>query len=512
MHHALLLPEIVATILQNGKTTEGLLFTSLFVNRLFFREATRILWYGCGTDWNSATAGHVTPDIRHLGQIVEQSAQRAQIYANLIHVLQFRDEGELNGFADEARWHQKFLQLDFPALEQVDLYPSEDAITLNTGEVVLHYAQSNLKRLGFHAGSQLDNSFLNRLCERCPRLQELILTTIKGSIITKEELAAFLKRTIALQNLQISAEFQKLWTQQAFETVSMYQNLGLLHMHHIEDSWITAIDRNGVSSVFPNLKHLYAGVLHTGLELLHRFIPKLRGLTLENEELGPSHQILLAASRFTALTELKIQLGEASRISSQELVQLARNCPKLRKLSIAEDQSAACIPSASGITDELMENFARNAPYLHELCLIFNPQLPVTLHSPTFQSLRSLGRHCPDLIILTFFCSMDWDGFRQSSSEILFSELWFLKLFGLHSLDTDDEDVVKDLAKKLMSISPKLMDFSIDEPTEAEELLEDAVTHMCYGIGVAINGGDDINDNIDNDVDEESKEDVLDRV
>jgi hypothetical protein len=486
MHRALLLPEIVATILQNGKTTEGLLFTSLSVNQLFSQEASRILWYGCGTDWNSATAGHVTPDMRHLGQIVEQNVQRAQIYANLIHVLQFRVEGEMNEFAEEARWHEEFFKLQFPALEQVDLYPSENAITLNTGEVVLHYAQSNLKRMGFHAGSQLHDSFLDTLCERCPKLRELILKPIRGNTITKERLVAFLKRTTALQNLQTGAHFEKLWTQQAFEVISTYQNLELLHMHHIEDSWITALNQKTTPSVFPKLKYLYAGVSDTGLELLHRFIPELWSLTLENEELGPSHQILAIASRFTALTALKIQLGENSSISGQELVQLAENCPKLSKLSIAEDHPIACIPSASGITDELMETFARNTPCLQELCLVFDSQLPVALHSPTFQSFRFLGRHCPDLTTLIFTCSLDWNEVRQSSSEILFPKLWLLKVFGLHSLDTDDEDVVKDLAKKLTSFAPKLMDFSFDEPTEVEEVLEDAITHICYGIGVTI--------------------------
>lgn len=54
MHRALLLPELVALILEAGKSYEGLLYSAVCVNRLFFKETSRLLWYRCGQDWKSA--------------------------------------------------------------------------------------------------------------------------------------------------------------------------------------------------------------------------------------------------------------------------------------------------------------------------------------------------------------------------------------------------------------------------------------------------------------------------
>jgi hypothetical protein len=484
MHEVFHLPEIVATILENGKSTEGLLFTSLFLNKLFFQEASRILWYGCGNEWNSAIAGHVTPDICHLARIVVQDVNRAQIYANIIHVLQFRDDGEEYKIAEEARWHHELSQLQFPALEQVDLYASEEAITMNTGEVVLHYAQPNIKRMALHAGSQLNDSFLDTLCKRCPKLREIILESIKDNTVTQEGLTKLIRSTPELRHFQIGDEFEQVWTQQVFEAISTYQNLVLLHVHYtVDDSWITALDYKTTHSTFPKLRHLCARVPTRALELLHGFIPELSTLRLKNEELGPSHQILVAASRFRALTELKIHFGNDNSISGQELVQLAQNCPSLRDLCIGEEYPGACTPGASGINDELMETFAKNAPNLRDLHLVFHPRFPVASPIPTFQSLRSLGRHCPALVFLTLTCDVDWDEVRRCSSGMMFPELWSLKLFGLHGLEHNDEDVIKEIAKRLVSLAPSIMHLSFHEPTDVEDLLADAVTFICYGIG-----------------------------
>ena len=88
---ALLLPEIVATILRTESTSPSLLHTCVFINKIFSFEACRILWEGCGARYNSATTGHVTPKIKHLAR---HYTQRAQFYTNFIHILMFHDEGE----------------------------------------------------------------------------------------------------------------------------------------------------------------------------------------------------------------------------------------------------------------------------------------------------------------------------------------------------------------------------------------------------------------------------------
>lgn len=476
MHRALLLPEIVATILQTGKSTPGLLFNSLFFNKLFFREASRILWYGCGADWNSA-AGHVTPDIRHLARIVQQDVQRAQIYANLIHVLQFRDEGEETNFKGEARWHPQLAQVQFPNLEQLDLFYSENAGCRNTGDVVLHYAQSNMKRLSLHEGSNLSDAFLDTLSRQCPKLRWLILRPITDSEVTEDGLVRFLEKTTSLEWLDIRRDFKHVWTQEAFEAISTYQNLALLVILEVKDAWITALNRIKTVSVFPKMTYLYTSVSDSGLEELHHFMPNLQVLTLHNSELPPSHHILSAASKFTLLKKLKIQLAEDSSITGQELVQLAENCPGLKELYIAEDQ-APTIPSATDITNPLIDTFARNLPALQELYLIFKAPDPLT-----FASLRSLGRHCPDLALLTLSCNVAWDEVQDMSPEVVFPKLWYLKLHpngNQLDLGLEAEEAIQGVAKKIAAIVPKIMDFGFEDATEMEDLLEDAMTDICY--------------------------------
>jgi hypothetical protein len=140
MHRALLLPEIVATVLRSEADSPGFLNTALLINRLFSLETTRMLWKGCGVRWNSATAGHVTPNIRHLVHIIQMDLKRAQFYADFIHILLFDDEGEDSYFTEEARWHNKLAALDFPNLKEVGFFGYAAAMPMNTGDVVLHYA------------------------------------------------------------------------------------------------------------------------------------------------------------------------------------------------------------------------------------------------------------------------------------------------------------------------------------------------------------------------------------
>ena len=133
MHRALLLPEIVSTILHVEAKSPGFLFKCLFINKLFSHEATRILWRGCGVRYNSATAGHATPDITDLAKIVQIDRSRAQYYADFIHILWFDEEGEENGFIEEARWHKELIALQFLHLQDVGFYGFAEAMEMNSG-------------------------------------------------------------------------------------------------------------------------------------------------------------------------------------------------------------------------------------------------------------------------------------------------------------------------------------------------------------------------------------------
>ncbi|KAF2790999.1 hypothetical protein K505DRAFT_327198 [Melanomma pulvis-pyrius CBS 109.77] len=294
--------------------------------------------------------------------------------------------------------------------------------------------------------------------------------------MTEDGLIRFLSKTTSLEWLDIRRNFKHVWTQRAFEAISTYQNLGLLVILDVKDAWITALHRNRTVSLFPKMTYLYTSISDNGLEELHPFMPNLEVLTLLNSELSPSHHILHGASKFTMLKKLKVELAENSSIAGQELLQLAKNCPGLNELYIAEDQAPA-VPSTTDITDSLIDTFARSIPRLRELYLIFKAPDPLT-----FASLRSLGQHCPNLILLTLSCNVAWDEFPDMSPEVVFRMLWYLRLHpdgDRRDLGLEGEDALEIVADKIAVMVPKIMDFSFEDATEMEESLEDLMTSIC---------------------------------
>ena len=85
-HRALLLPEIVAGILQAGREEHRLLYHSLLVNRLFFQEASRILWSVCDYYQSMHPTAH---DLGTLVLLEDVGLERAQYYSNLVREIHF---------------------------------------------------------------------------------------------------------------------------------------------------------------------------------------------------------------------------------------------------------------------------------------------------------------------------------------------------------------------------------------------------------------------------------------
>ncbi|KAK6821043.1 hypothetical protein PG987_015443 [Apiospora arundinis] len=269
MHRALLLPEIVAAIIKSSSGEPGYLHTCLFINRLFWEEACRILWYGCGSRYNSATAGHVTPGIRQLAEISQRSRQRAQLYANFVNILDFSEPQESWPYGDEARWHGDLGCLQFPQLQEARFSPSDEATSLNKGEVVIRYAQPSLREFGCEAGSEFSDNTLDELRTRCPKLKHLSLSSITNTL-TQDGLLRFLRTFDSLQYLKMQIGTQDLWTRDTFLAVGHYAGLELLDLPVIEDEWI-----QGQETLFPALKYLYTDISTSGLNLLNRHVPSL---------------------------------------------------------------------------------------------------------------------------------------------------------------------------------------------------------------------------------------------
>jgi hypothetical protein len=113
MHHLFVVPEIVAVIVKSGSLCKGYLYTCLLVNRVFFQESARLLWYACGRGvWTPSETGHALANFEHLISVSRKDPQRAQMYANFICILQFSEwfEGtstatSLNGTMSSCRYN-----------------------------------------------------------------------------------------------------------------------------------------------------------------------------------------------------------------------------------------------------------------------------------------------------------------------------------------------------------------------------------------------------------------------
>ncbi|KAK8104320.1 uncharacterized protein PG998_011353 [Apiospora kogelbergensis] len=414
MHHALLLPEIVAAIIKSDSSEPGYLHTCLLVNRLFSEEARRLLWYGCGSRYNSATAGHVTPGIRQLAEISQHSRQRAQIYANFVNILNFAEPRESWPYGDEAQWHHDLACLQYPQLQEVSFFPSKEAASLNKGDVVVRYAQPSLCHFELFAGSELSDAFLDELRTNCPKLQHLELSSSGYNTTTPDALLRFLTTFDSLTSLTMQIEVaQDLWTREAFRVVGQYANLEFLNISLVHDAWI-----QGEETLFPAMKHLYTSISTSGLGLLSHHMPNLS--TLHAKLLHPCNSMEALAS-YPRLKDLKVTLSEVTRFTGADLLLIAENCPELQSIEVGHDGPR---PSAEGLDDSMMESIARNIPNIQEFKL-----QKVDTEALTLESIKSLGRHCPKLKDLSLsYVSIDW----EDGDELISDSIWCLNL-ELHS-------------------------------------------------------------------------------
>jgi hypothetical protein len=473
MHQALLLPEIVATILQSEKSSEGFLFTTLFINKLFFEETARILWEGCGTRYFANWVEHVTPDIRHLASIVQQDVKRAQIYADFIHVLYFEcDSQHDDDFTPEAKWHPMLTKLDYPMLEEVAFYPAgEESTLLNTGANIKHYAQPNVSKFQVQSSSAISNELLEALSERCPRLRQFDLrVSEEHNAITPEALHQFLKRVPSLEVLDIPSLN---WSVESFHEVSQFQKLELMNCPPIHNEWVSQL-----TSGFPNLTGLYTSISHDTLERLQHIVPGMKNLRIQ--PVHPSGHLLEAASKFEHLGSLVLvpppEAESSWSISGAEIVLLAQNCSNLTELSIAAEEDSNR-PAISGLTDATMDTAARSFKNLKTLILQYHNDVPLT-----FTSLQSFGKYCPNLECLEITCTVDWNYIAGNDLGTLFPNLWSMELT-LHpnqvSLEVFGDTEDQPLAKIITDFAPKLNNFVLKNGGEGEDDLESAVTDIA---------------------------------
>jgi hypothetical protein len=404
VHTALLLPEVVAGILNAGSEETGLLYNCLLVNHLFLEEARRILWSKC-----DSTSG-VHPDIEDLGAMIlrdDIGPERAQIYANLIRDTSFHygNSQSNHSYIDQTSWHTVLCQLKFPQLMSVWFWETDHGVTLNTEDVILHYAQSSLRKLCVDACGPLSDSFFNRMAGLCSRLDYLRLGPSRVTA-SPAAVVRMLEKMPNIDSLDLERGFENIVSSEMLQVIASYPALNQAVLPYVQDDFLLALQSDPDIYLFPKLRYLYIGATAESLRLYHRVAPSIEALGLTNETLERTNDVLTAASKFRQLTSFTAQLSASSVIRGEELIYLARGCQGLEELKIGIDGWYEIKPSATGVTDELMEKLALCLPNLKILYLLFEPagqDMPGCI-----QTVHTFGRHCNRLEEMVFSCRPDW--------------------------------------------------------------------------------------------------------
>ncbi|KAA8574666.1 hypothetical protein MFRU_030g00570 [Monilinia fructicola] len=497
MHRALLLPEIIATILETESSSPGFLHTCLFISKTFSLEAARILWYACGAYYPPEVYLHVTPDVKHLAQIAIQDTRRAQYYANFIHVLSFyqedpeeHDDSEEDVYLAEARWHEELVSLQFPQLEDFTLFKESDATERNTGDLITHYAQPNIEYFKVCQGSGLSDSFFERLANSCTRLKVLELSDILTSSVSKDSLVKFLNRADALTWLLIRTGVHESWSCEVFEAIAKLPNLSHIAIPDIQDKWIDSISQmNSSIPMFPSLKELEAGISDHDLESLARFVPNLEVLNIGLQNFPPSYTILASASNFPRLTSLTVEFGSQSRISGNDLLLLVQNCPLLDSLSLGEAKNDSVYPPSPGYRPSGI-NIDDNI--IDEIAQVLGTRiisLAIVLDRPgllTWRSILSLARYCKNLMGLTISCNFNWQDTLSGTPEHTFPALEQLdfvfdgEIRASQLVNDSDEEMLQGYARRMFEFVPKLSVFWVEDGNDSDKDWEAAVMKIFY--------------------------------
>uniref|UniRef100_A0A8H7N672 F-box domain-containing protein n=1 Tax=Bionectria ochroleuca TaxID=29856 RepID=A0A8H7N672_BIOOC len=290
MHHLFVVPEIVAVIVKSGSLCKGYLYTCRLVNRVFFQESARLLWYACGRGvWTPSETGHALANVEHLISVSRKEPQRAQVYANFICILQFSEWFEGNEYRNEFEWHHELLSLQFPQLQTVYFVVGDSTTRFITGQALLHYAQPTVGDLYVTMCSQLSDVFLDTLSSKCPRLMHLYLLSCTDNTVTGEGLVRFLSRSRQLRALLIQHAFDDLWSEEVFRIIEQLPNLHRVGLPFIEESWLEEV------TGFQALTSLDTSISNRGLALLAASLPYLLELQLDFKSPPPRFPWWLAS-------------------------------------------------------------------------------------------------------------------------------------------------------------------------------------------------------------------------
>lgn len=207
-------------------------------------------------------------------------------------------------------------------------------------------------------------------------------------------------------SLDLERGFEKVVSSDMLKVIASSPALDQVVLPYVPDGFLLALPSDTNIRLCPKLRHLYIGATAESLRLYYRVVPGVETLGLTNERLERTNDVLMAASKLQGLTSITAQLSASSVIRGEELICLAQGCEGLEELNIGIDGWYEIKPSATGITDELIEKLAPCLLNLKRLYLLFEPagqDMPGCI-----QTVQTFGRHCNRLEEMVFSCRPDW--------------------------------------------------------------------------------------------------------
>ncbi|KAF2443930.1 hypothetical protein P171DRAFT_432025 [Karstenula rhodostoma CBS 690.94] len=414
MHRALLRPDLVSRIIKvlyPHWSEDEYIFLDLYncaqVNKLFFSEAIRVLWQGCGNN---------TPGIRHLAQIAQQDLARAQIYAKHVSYLDFGlyENGIVYGTVTfDTVYLDVISSLSYPELESIEIYGTGDEIEDRLLECYLQPRLESFSLEGKFRGHL--ETFLDTVTRRCPNIKNVDFEC-KGPLTVR--VGNFLAKHPQLNSFSLP-HAQSVWSQKDFEPICRMSELEQLCVPYIEVSWLDMIDGG-----WPELDQLRTNLSSEAVGRMTQLAPGIGIVELKLRSNPSPSDVFLKLSQFTQLRSLELHLMRTdtpteSYINAQGFVNLARHCPKLFKFHVSGESSH---PTIHGITDSLFDDLTRNLPEISDFCLDVDDTSALT-----FNAVCSLGKHCQKLWQARLSCNVDW---MQDLEAVLPSGVQF-KLTGL---------------------------------------------------------------------------------
>lgn len=487
MNRALILPEIVAAILETDRNEQAFIKSCILVNRRFSSEAIRILWARCGTAKEGVTSFQ-EPPVHALANIAARDHERAKYYASFVRELRFVRRCE-NWYPhwpmSEAKqhWHDILRGLEFPLLYffRVDGRTENDPTRYSSRPQGAFYDFRESKR---------DGIFWHILGSS-PNLKsiDLALHVPYDWDDVEEEAVRFIESTPTLSSLRLSRKEEQYTSddQTLYESwpPAVLKSLAALPALRELQGYSFSFNQEDLELVLPDaflaLENLETICIFGDLDFLPAVFPNLSVLDLKISQQVRGVGTLAGFSRLTSLTVL---LPENFVISADDLLALGSGCPHLTTLNLPAvvilKMEEPC-PIGEDIDDDTICELSKKLPYLDTLCLGFENRATLT-----HNSIIHLAVNCPNLgyfhITADVNMSLLIEGLKVLALE---AERPLLQAFNFMRLYLPEDSNykysnVKQLAKDLLKLAPEIEEFDIYDGSKSDDKLQGKLRELIH--------------------------------